>query len=155
MAIPFKQTLFVGFLLFAAGCNSSTENRPADGRLPVSVGISPVAFLVEQIGREHVSVEVLVPASQDPHASILVGGRRRVKEPTQSGSKPPSRRSGGGSGLGIIRWQNIIISAYGRTHTVDRYGQGGGLSSQVESKDFGLGALPVAQTIRPERAGRL
>jgi hypothetical protein len=44
---------------------------------------------------------------------------------------------------------------YGRTHTVDRDGQGSGLSGQVESKDFGLGARPVAETIRPERTSRL
>ena len=36
---------------------------------------------------------------------------------------------------------------YGRTRAVDRDGQGGGLSGEVESKDFGLGALPVAQAV--------
>jgi zinc transport system substrate-binding protein len=59
--------VFSGFMLFAAGCNHTPENHPADGRLPVFVGIPPLAYLIEQIGREHVAVEVLVQPGQDPH----------------------------------------------------------------------------------------
>ena len=38
-----------------------------DRRLPVFVGIPPLAYLVEQIGGEHVEVDVLVQPGQDPH----------------------------------------------------------------------------------------
>ncbi len=89
-------------------------------------------------------------------ASILVGGRRRVKEPNRCARKPRGKRL-----LSPPRaFWNCAAAAYnqmpyGRTHAADRDGQGSGLSGQVESKYFGLGARQVAETIRPERAGRL
>ncbi len=53
---------------FAAGRLRWT---PADhgtkGRLPVFAGIPPLAYLVEQIGAEHVEVDALVQPGQDPH----------------------------------------------------------------------------------------
>jgi zinc transport system substrate-binding protein len=54
-------------LLVLVGCDSSPANRADDGRLPVIAGIPPLAYLVEQIGREHVKVDVLVQPGQDPH----------------------------------------------------------------------------------------
>jgi zinc transport system substrate-binding protein len=54
-------------LMLLAGCTSSSDNRSTDGRLPVFAGIPPLAYLVEQIGGEHVRVDVLVRPGQDPH----------------------------------------------------------------------------------------
>lgn len=54
-------------MLFSLGCNPSPANRAGNGRLRVFAGIPPLAFLVEQIGGEHVKVDVLVQPGQDPH----------------------------------------------------------------------------------------
>jgi zinc transport system substrate-binding protein len=54
-------------LLLIGGCSPTTDHRPADGRLPVFAGIPPLASLVEQVGGEHVKVDVLVQPGQDPH----------------------------------------------------------------------------------------
>jgi len=54
-------------LLLLAGCGRSPAERPGDGRLAVFAGIPPVAYLAEQIGGAHLSVEVLVQPGQDPH----------------------------------------------------------------------------------------
>ncbi len=54
-------------LLLLAGCGATAVDRPADGRLPVFAGIPPLAYLVEQIGGDHVKVDVLVQPGQDPH----------------------------------------------------------------------------------------
>ncbi len=54
-------------VLFLAGCGESTTDRPEDKRLPVVVDVPPLAYLVQQIGGEHVKVDVLVRAGQDPH----------------------------------------------------------------------------------------
>ena len=50
----------------AAGCSRS-PTPVSDSRLQVFVGVPPLAYLVEQIGGEHVQVGVLVQAGQDPH----------------------------------------------------------------------------------------
>jgi zinc transport system substrate-binding protein len=57
--------ILIGVAL-AAGCRRTAET-PADARLPVFAGIPPIAYLVEQIGGEHVKVDVLVQPGQDPH----------------------------------------------------------------------------------------
>jgi len=51
--------------LFAA-C-ARTEDAAPDARLPVYVGVPPIADFVEQIGGEQVTVGVLVEAGQSPH----------------------------------------------------------------------------------------
>jgi zinc transport system substrate-binding protein len=53
-------------ILACAGCTPHA-NDLADGRLPVFVGIPPLAYLVEQIGGARVRVGVLLQAGQDPH----------------------------------------------------------------------------------------
>jgi zinc transport system substrate-binding protein len=57
-------------LLFMLGCGRPSVNQPADGRLRVFAGIPPLAYLVEQIGGEHVKVDVLVQPGQDPHTFV-------------------------------------------------------------------------------------
>jgi zinc transport system substrate-binding protein len=57
-----------GIVLFAVGCNRVAENQPSDGRLKVFAGIPPLQYLAEQIGGQHVKVDVLVQPGQDPHA---------------------------------------------------------------------------------------
>ena len=75
---------FVGLLVLIAGCISSRTHAPAETRLRVFVGIPPLAYLVEQIGGEHVTVDVLVPPGQDPHTfeptpqQILALGRATI-----------------------------------------------------------------------------
>jgi zinc transport system substrate-binding protein len=59
--------LLLGVLLLALGCSQCPSKCPGDGRLPVFVGIPPLAYLVEQIGGDHVKVDVLVQPGQDPH----------------------------------------------------------------------------------------
>lgn len=54
-------------VLLLAGCGATVADRPTDQRLPVFAGIPPVAYLVEQIGGDHVKVDVLVQPGQDPH----------------------------------------------------------------------------------------
>jgi zinc transport system substrate-binding protein len=54
-------------LLLLAGCEGHSEHRQTDGRLPVFVGIPPLAYLAEQIGGRYVAVDVLVQPGQDPH----------------------------------------------------------------------------------------
>jgi zinc transport system substrate-binding protein len=56
--------------LFSAGCGREATNGLHDGRLPVFAGIPPLAYLVEQIGGEHVKVDVLVQPGQDPHTFV-------------------------------------------------------------------------------------
>jgi zinc transport system substrate-binding protein len=60
-------SVFIGMTLVGIGCGRMSEKQPTDGRLPVFVGIPPMAYLVEQIGREHVVAEVLVQPGEDPH----------------------------------------------------------------------------------------
>ena len=57
----------VSVVFLLAGCNSPVPDDSNDGRVPVFVGIPPLAYLVEQIGGEHVKVDVLVRSGQDPH----------------------------------------------------------------------------------------
>jgi zinc transport system substrate-binding protein len=52
--------------IFVAGCGGTPE-RQHNGRLPVVAGVPPLAYLAEQIGAEHVTVDVLVEPGQDPH----------------------------------------------------------------------------------------
>jgi zinc transport system substrate-binding protein len=59
--------LGIGLMILLAGCGLTPSDRPADGRLPVFAGIPPVAYVVEQIGGEHVKVGSLVQPGQDPH----------------------------------------------------------------------------------------
>ena len=54
-------------LLLIGGCTSATDEHSADARLRVFAGIPPLAYLVEQVGGEHVKVETLVQPGQDPH----------------------------------------------------------------------------------------
>jgi zinc transport system substrate-binding protein len=57
----------LGLSILLAGCGGVAIEQPSNGRLPVVAGIPPLAYLVEQIGAEHVEVEVLVQPGQDPH----------------------------------------------------------------------------------------
>jgi zinc transport system substrate-binding protein len=57
----------LALLLFVGGCSPATRNGRSDGRLPVFAGIAPLAYLVEQVGGQHVKVDVLVQPGQDPH----------------------------------------------------------------------------------------
>ncbi len=57
----------VMFLLLATGCSSASKPAVAEGKLPVFVGIPPLAYLVEQIAGPYVEVDVLVQPGQDPH----------------------------------------------------------------------------------------
>ena len=50
-----------------AGCRPGDSGSNNDGRLPVSAGVPPVAFLAEQIGGQYVTVGTLVRPGQDPH----------------------------------------------------------------------------------------
>jgi zinc transport system substrate-binding protein len=59
--------VLAGTLLLAAGCGPVAQKQPPDGRLPVIVGIPPLKYLVEQIGGDHVKIDVLVQPGQDPH----------------------------------------------------------------------------------------
>jgi zinc transport system substrate-binding protein len=54
-------------LAMLCGCRSSSVENVKDDRLSAFVGISPLAYLVEQIGGPHVKVDVLVQPNQDPH----------------------------------------------------------------------------------------
>ncbi len=54
-------------LLFASGCGAASKPEAAEGKLPVFVGIPPLAYLVEQIAGPYVEVDVLVQPGQDPH----------------------------------------------------------------------------------------
>jgi zinc transport system substrate-binding protein len=82
----FARLLAAGVLLVVCcdGCGPISADRPSDGRLPVFAGIPPLAYLVEQIGGEHVKVDVLVQPGQDPHTfepspqQILALGRAAV-----------------------------------------------------------------------------
>ena len=71
-------------MLLAWSDAAKPANRPTDGRLPVFAGIPPLAYLVEQIGGEHVKVDVLVQPGQDPHTfeptpqQVLALGRAAV-----------------------------------------------------------------------------
>jgi zinc transport system substrate-binding protein len=53
--------------LLSAGCGPAAVPSPKNDRLAVFAGIPPLAYLVEQIGGEHVAVDVLVRPGQDPH----------------------------------------------------------------------------------------
>src|SRR5664279_2442646 len=59
--------ILIAAMLFVAGCSRPPENRSPDGPLPVFAGVPPLAYLAEQIGGEHVKVDVLVQPGQDPH----------------------------------------------------------------------------------------
>jgi zinc transport system substrate-binding protein len=55
-------------LLLAVGCGRAPSASTSNGRLAVFVSIPPLANLVEQIGGNHVKVDVLVQPGQDPHS---------------------------------------------------------------------------------------
>jgi len=55
-----------GALVVLAGCRPAGSDK-ADRRLVVFAGIPPVAYLAEQIGGPHVTVDALVQPGQDPH----------------------------------------------------------------------------------------
>jgi zinc transport system substrate-binding protein len=57
----------IGAAVLLAGCDARHAERPGDDRLPVIAGIPPLAFLVEQVGGQHVKVDALVQPGQDPH----------------------------------------------------------------------------------------
>jgi zinc transport system substrate-binding protein len=67
--------LSMALALLLAGCSGGDAEHPTDNqtgdragsRLPAFAGIPPVAYLVEQIGGQHVKVDVLVQPGQDPH----------------------------------------------------------------------------------------
>jgi zinc transport system substrate-binding protein len=59
--------LLLASFVFLAGCGGGTSEPWNGGRLPVVAGVPPLAYLVEQIGAEHVKVDVLVQPGQDPH----------------------------------------------------------------------------------------
>ena len=65
----------------AAAVPSATDGT--DGRLPVFAGIPPLAYLVEQIGGEHVKVDVLVQPGQDPHT--FEPTPQQIRRPGQGG----------------------------------------------------------------------
>ncbi len=74
----------VVLLLLIGGC-APVKNEPStDARLPVFAGIPPLAFLVEQVGGQHVKVETLMQPGQDPHTfeptprQVLALGRAAV-----------------------------------------------------------------------------
>jgi len=54
-------------VVFLAGCGGTATEHQHNGRLPVVAGVPPLAYLAEQIGAEHVVVDVLVQPGQDPH----------------------------------------------------------------------------------------
>ena len=54
------------FMLSCAG-RTTGENSAGDGRLEVFVSVLPQAFIVERIGGERVTVDVLVGPGQSPH----------------------------------------------------------------------------------------
>ena len=57
----------VALALLLAGCTANDADHPTGDHLPLFAGIPPVAYLVEQIGGQHVKVDVLVQPGQDPH----------------------------------------------------------------------------------------
>ena len=63
----FGGLLAVAMVALIAGCGTSRDDHSTDRRLPVFAGIPPLAYLVEQIGGQHVRVDVLVQPGQDPH----------------------------------------------------------------------------------------
>jgi zinc transport system substrate-binding protein len=62
--------IVLGVLWLVTGCDRGPTDGPTDKRLPVFAGIPPLAYLVEQIGGEHVKVDVLVQPGQDPHTFV-------------------------------------------------------------------------------------
>ncbi len=54
-------------VLFFAGCEATPVDSSPQNTVPVFAGIPPLAYLVEQIGGEHVKVDALVRPGQDPH----------------------------------------------------------------------------------------
>lgn len=52
--------------LAAVGCQEESPNTDSSGKLVVAVTIDPQAWLVEQIGGEHVDVRALVPSDASP-----------------------------------------------------------------------------------------
>jgi zinc transport system substrate-binding protein len=59
--------LALAFSVLLAGCGGGATEHRQNGRLPVVAGVPPLAYLVAQIGAEHVTVDVLVQPGQDPH----------------------------------------------------------------------------------------
>jgi zinc transport system substrate-binding protein len=57
----------LGLFVLFAGCGGVAREHQNSGRLPVVAGVPPLAYLAEQIGAEHVTVDVLVQPGQDPH----------------------------------------------------------------------------------------
>lgn len=60
-----KMTRFILFLM--AITIAPLSGAAADGRLPVFVSVLPQQYFVQQIGGEHVDVQVMVPPAASPH----------------------------------------------------------------------------------------
>jgi zinc transport system substrate-binding protein len=83
--ISLRRLTLLGLVALLAGCGGRPTDKPAVQRkLPTFAGIPPLAYLVEQIGGEHVKVDTLVQPGQDPHTfeptpqQILALGRAAV-----------------------------------------------------------------------------
>jgi zinc transport system substrate-binding protein len=55
-------------IILLSGC-SGKQDKPvkSDRKLQITVGIPPIAYIVEKIGGEHVDVDVLISPGQNPH----------------------------------------------------------------------------------------
>ncbi len=60
-------SIIISPFVFSGGANESGANESGAQQLMVYVSIPPQAYLVERIGGENVSVEVLVKPGKDPH----------------------------------------------------------------------------------------
>jgi zinc transport system substrate-binding protein len=58
-------------LVATVGCTTKDSSDHAATRPHIFVGIPPVGYLVERVAGDHVTVDVLVPAGQDPHTFEL------------------------------------------------------------------------------------
>ncbi len=63
----FKLTLVVMASLLLASCGENPHHHGHDGKITVFVGIQPIKYLLEQIGGDMISVEVMVPPGREPH----------------------------------------------------------------------------------------
>lgn len=83
LALPFAM-VSCWVLLVLAGCRPPPADSSMGASLPVFAGIPPLAYLAEQIGKEHVKVDVLVQPGQDPHTfeptpqQVLALGRAAI-----------------------------------------------------------------------------
>jgi zinc transport system substrate-binding protein len=62
-----RRPLLIAMLLLTLSLAACTPAAPADGRLGVVLSIAPQRYLVERIGGEHVRVNVMVGAGDNPH----------------------------------------------------------------------------------------